>query len=41
LGWTFGWIAAPTRFATPEELEQAPKIEPAIDKKDEPKAKTN
>ena len=41
LGWTFGWISAPTRFATPEELEQAPKIEPVIDKKNEPKAKTN
>lgn len=41
LGWTFGWIAAPTRFATPEELEQAPKIEPVIDKKNESKAKTN
>ena len=21
LGWTFGWIAGPTRFATPEEIE--------------------
>jgi hypothetical protein len=43
LGWTFGWISAPTRFATPEELEQRPpKIEPTIDnKKNEPKAKIN
>jgi hypothetical protein len=35
LGWTFGWIA------TPEELEQPPKIEPVIDKKNEPKTTTN
>jgi hypothetical protein len=41
LGWTFGWIAAPTRFPTPEELEQSSKIEPVIDKKNEPKATTN
>ena len=41
LGWSFGWITTPTRFATPEELEQPPKIEPVIDKKNEPKAKTN
>jgi hypothetical protein len=41
LGWNFGWISTPTRFATPEELEQPPKIEPRIDNKNEPKAKTN
>lgn len=41
LGWNFGILSAPSRFATPEELEQAPKIEPVIDKKNEPKAKTN
>jgi len=41
LGWSFGWITAPSRFATPEELEQPPKIEPRIDNKNEPKAKTN
>jgi hypothetical protein len=41
LGWNFGWVATPTRFATPEELEQPPKIEPVIDKKNESKAKTN
>ena len=41
LGWSFNWITAPTRFATLEELEQAPKIEPRIDNKNEPKAKTN
>jgi len=33
LGWSFGWIAAPTRFATPDELEQATKTEPSIDRK--------
>jgi hypothetical protein len=33
LGWSFAWIATPTRFATLEELEQAPKIEPSIDRK--------
>jgi hypothetical protein len=41
LGWNFDWISQPTRFATPEELEQSPKIEPRIDNKNEPKAKTN
>jgi len=41
LGWNFGILSAPTRFATPEELEQPPKIEPVIDKKNESKAKTN
>jgi len=41
LGWSFSWITAPSRFATPEELEQSPKIEPRIDNKNEPKAKTN
>jgi hypothetical protein len=41
LGWTFGWIAPPTRFATPEELEQAPKIEPVVDKKNESPTKIN
>lgn len=43
LGWNFGVLgAAPARFATPEELEQTPpKIEPVIDKQNEPKAKTN
>jgi hypothetical protein len=41
LGWSFNWITAPSRFATPEELEQPPKIEPKIDNKNEPKAKTN
>ena len=40
LGWNFGWMAAPTRFATPEELEQPPKIEPVIDNKSESKTKT-
>jgi hypothetical protein len=41
LGWNFGVLGGPpARFATPEELEQPPKIEPKIDK-DEPKAKTN
>ena len=42
LGWNFGVLGAThSRFATPEELEQPPKIEPVIDKKNEPKAKTN
>ena len=42
LGWTFGILSAtPTRFATPEELEQPPKIEPHIDSKNESKATTN
>ena len=42
LGWNFGFLDnTNSRFATPEELEQPPKIEPVIDKKDEPKAKTN
>ena len=41
LGWTFGWISLPTRFATTEELEQAPKIEPVIDKKNESPTKVN
>jgi hypothetical protein len=41
LGWNFGILSTPSRFATPEELEQAPKIEPVIEKKNEPKAKTN
>lgn len=41
LGWTFGWIAPSTRFATPEELEQALKIEPVVDKKNESPTKIN
>jgi len=42
LGWNFGVLGGtPARFATPEELEQPPKIEPVIDKKNESKAKTN
>lgn len=43
LGWNLGVLGnANARFATPEELEQLPpKIEPTIDNKNEPKAKTN